>query len=239
MTSKRSNKKFFLGIAVSVLVPLSFYFIARALKKDHINLPGYYMAEKVGTTKEDGVVSYDTVYHQTSNLSLTNQFGDVVSLNDDLKGKVLVVNFFFTNCPVVCPKLTSNMKMLENAFRKDPKKERQMRNDVQLISITVNPSRDSFPALRAYADRFNVNHDYWWFLTGDKKKICDFARHELGVSAQPDEGGADDFIHSEKIIVIDQDRFIRGYYDGLDSASIGRCAYDISLLTMEKKRRKK
>jgi protein SCO1/2 len=129
------------------------------------------------------------------------------------------------------------MVLLQNAFRRDKKKERSMNEDVHLISITVNPERDSFPALRAYADRYGVNHDYWWFLTGDKKLIYDYARNQLGLSVQPGDGGADDFIHTEKIVILDKDRFVRGYYDGLDSSAIGKAAYDISLLTMEKKRK--
>ncbi len=229
MSNKKSNRKFTIGIAVAFLLPLSFYLIAKALKKDHITLPSYYRADRV-----EGA---DTVYHQVADLTLTNQLGDQVSVNDDLKGKILVVNFFFTNCPSVCPRLTSNMAMLQRAFRRDPKKEFVIGNEIQLVSITVNPEGDSFQVMRAYADRFDVDHDRWWFLTGDKKKIYDFARNELAVSLQPGDGGADDFIHTEKIVVLDQDRYIRGYYDGLDTAAVKKCADDIVLLTLEKKKK--
>lgn len=228
-----------MGIAVAVLLPLSFYLIAKALKKDHIDMPGFYIAERVDSSVKDGKLVYDTVFHQIQDLVLTNQFGEEVSINRDLQGKTLVIDFFFTNCPVVCPRLTQNMGLLQRAFRRDKKKVRSMNEDVHLISITVNPERDSFPVMRRYADRYAVDHDHWWFLTGDKKKIYDFARNELHVSVQPGDGGAEDFIHTEKIIVVDKDRYIRGYYDGLDSVQIGKAAYDISLLTMEKKRKKR
>jgi len=228
-----------LAIAVTLLVPLSFYLVAKILKKDHIQMPRYYVTERIDTRVEDGKTVRDTVFHQLSDLKLINQMGQEVAISSELKDRILVINFFFTSCPSVCPKLTSNMKMIQRAFRKDPKREEGMENKVHLISITVNPERDSPRLLRAYADRFGVNHDHWWFLTGDKKKIYDFARHELGLSVGDGNGGADDFIHSEKIIIVDRERFIRGYYDGLDTASIAKCAYDISLLTMEKKRKKK
>ncbi len=55
---------------------------------------------------------------------------------------------------------------------------------VQFISITVNPERDSFPALRAYTDRYKANHDHWWFLTGDKKTIYNFIRNDLRYTGQ-------------------------------------------------------
>lgn len=238
MTKRRSNKRFILGIAVAVLLPLSFYLIAKALHKDHIKLPGYYIVEAVDSTLVNGHIEYDTSFHKTGELQLTNQLGNTVSLNNNLKGKILVIDFFFTDCPMVCPKLTGNMTMLQRAFRKNPKMEFSMDSSVQLISITVNPERDSFQTLRRYADRFGVNHDRWWFLTGDKKKIYEFARHELGLSVQPGDGGAEDFIHTEKIVLLDQQRYIRGYYDGLDTADISKCAYDISLLTLEKKTNK-
>ena len=105
---------------------------------------------------------------------------------------------------------------------------------VQFISITVDPLRDSFQALRAYADRYKVNHDHWWFLTGDKKSIYDYARNELHLTVGPGDGGADDFIHTEDLILLDGNREIRGYYEGLDTASIRKCADDIVLLTLEK-----
>lgn len=243
MDSNSSQKSVFpkitIAIAVAVLVPLSFFIIAKALKKDRIKMPPHYIVERIDSVVSRGSIHYDTVYHQVGELRLQNQLGDMVSLNGDLKDKVLVIDFFFTNCPVVCPKLTSNLTLLQKAFRKDPKKEVTMTNDVQIISITVNPERDSFPALRAYADRFGVNHDHWWFLTGPKQTIYEFARNELAVVAEPGDGGTDDFIHTEKIVVVDQDRYIRGYYDGLDTAAIAKAAYDVSLITMEKKRKKK
>jgi protein SCO1/2 len=127
--------------------------------------------------------------------------------------------------------------MLQKAFRKDPKKEFRIGNEIQFLSISVDPGRDSFPLLRKYADRFDIDHDRWWFLTGDRGLIYNFARKELSVSMQPGDGGAEDFIHTEKIVVLDQEGFIRGFYNGLDTADIRRCADDIVLLTMARKRK--
>ena len=239
MIKKKRTKGFYVGIAAAILLPLSFYLLAKGLKKDKIIMPSYYVPEKIDTIKEDGQVRYDTVFHRLNDLKLTNQLGQTVSLNEDLKGKILVINFFFASCPVVCPKLTQNMAALQHAFRRDRVKKRSLTDSIQLISITVNPERDSFPVLRQYADRYQVDHDRWWFLTGDKRDIYNFARNELRVVVGPGDGGSEDFIHTEKIVVVDKDRYIRGYYDGLDSASVGAAAYEISLLNMEKKRNRK
>lgn len=236
--SKNSNKKFFGGLAVALLLPLSFYIIIKKMSEGKIKLPSYYGIGRVDSSVVSGKTVKDTVYHHVSDIVLTNQLGKQVSLNNDLKGKILIVDFFFTKCPDVCPKLTSNMLLLQKAFKKDTKSEINYDTTMRFISITVDPAHDSVPALRAYADRFNANHDRWWFLTGNRAAIYNYARNELHVTMQPGDGGAEDFIHSQKMVLIDQDRYIRGYYDGLDSLDLKRCADDVILLSLEKKKRK-
>ncbi len=238
MTKRSSSKKFLIGIAVAFLLPLSFYFIARLLSKDKIYLPGYYVADSIDSISNDGKTEVDTVFHQVADILLTNQFGKQISVNDDLKNKILVVDFFFISCPTICPKLTTNMGLLQKAFRRNPKMERSLDTAVHFLSITVNPERDTFQALRAYANKYKANHDTWWFLTGAKKDIYNYARNELRVYATPGDGGADDFVHTEKLVLLDQDRYIRGYYNGLDTADLKRCADDIVLLTLEKKKKR-
>jgi protein SCO1/2 len=239
MSNKRSNKRFILGLAVAFLLPLSFYFIAKMLSKDKIHLPDYYGVERVDKKDVNGKIEYDTVYHHINDITLTNQLGQLVSLNKSLAGKILVVSFFFADCPTICPRLNRNIAVLQKAFRKDPKIENGLDDSVHFVSITVNPGRDSFQALRVYADRYGANHDHWWFLTGDKKSIYNFARNELHLAVGPGDGGAEDFIHSEQLVLVDKNRIIRGYYDGLDSIQLRKCADDMVLLTMEKENRKK
>jgi protein SCO1 len=232
MEEKRSNKKFVLGIAVAVLVPLSCYLVVLQMSKGKVVMPRYYGIEKIDSVLK-GNQKADTTYHHVADLVLTNQLGQKVSLNNDLKGKMLVIDFFFTTCPSICPRLNTNMKMLQTSFKKDAKKETSLENEVQLISITVNPIRDTFQAMRAYADRYGANHDHWWFLTGDKKTIYNYARNELHLTVGPGDGSAEDFIHTEQITLLDKDRYVRGYYSGLNDTSVRKCADDIVLLNME------
>lgn len=239
MTEKKTNKRFLGGLAVALVLPLSFYLIARLLSKDKIHLPEYYMAAHVDTVQDGGKTVYDTTFRVVNDIVLTNQLGKEVSLNKSLPGKILVVSFFFTSCPSVCPRLMDNMLLLQRAFKKDPKSEMAFDTTVHLVSISVDPGRDSVKALRAYADAHKADHDRWWFLTGDRNLIYNYARNELGVSMQESTGGTDDMIHTQKLVLLDRDRHIRGYYDGLDSGELKRCADDIILLTLEKKRRKR
>jgi protein SCO1/2 len=220
------------------MVPLFCYLVVNSMSKGKVKMPHYYGIERIDSQAKGGQMHRDTIYHQIKDLVLTNQLGQKVSLNKDLDGKILVVDLFFTTCPSTCPQLTTNMRLLQNSFKKDTKKEASLDTVVQFISITVDPLRDTFPALRAYADKYGANHDHWWFLTGDKKTIYDFARNELGVATGPGDGGADDFIHTSQFVLIDKDRVIRGYYNGLSDTEARKCADDIVLLTLEKKHKK-
>lgn len=237
MNSKKNGNRFMLGMAVAFVLPLSFYLIAKALSKDKIHLPPFYGVERLDTVTDGSKTRVDTVFHRTANLALTNQLGDTFSLNGMLGGRILVVNFFFTTCPTICPRLTGNIWMLQRAFRRNPKIENGLDNSVHFVSITVDPANDTLPALRAYAERHRADHDHWWFATGDRQQVYSFARNELKLVSGQGDGGADDFLHSQKLVLIDAKRRIRGYYDGLDTADVKRCADDIVLLTMEKDRR--
>lgn len=219
--------------AVAILLPLSFYILAKALDKDKLTMPVYYRgAEKIPARTAEKLVKQDKL-QPVADLEGFNQFGDRISLNRDLAGKMLVIDFIFTRCTDYCPKLTAQMQQLEYAFHRTPMK----RNDtmVQFISISVDPLHDSTAVLREYAHRAGADENRWWFLTGDKKAIYDWMRNQLHLSVPAGNGGADDFIHTQKIVVLDEDRFVRGYYDGLDTNEIIRCANDLGLLAMEKK----
>ncbi|MBC7553139.1 MAG: SCO family protein [Taibaiella sp.] len=225
-------------MAVAVLLPLSCYLVVSKLSKGKVIMPKHYVIESIAPDPDAGGRP-DTTYHAISELTLTNQMGRQVSVNKDLTGKMLVIDFFFADCNATCPKLTKSMRLLQNSFRKDPKKETSLENEIQFISITVMPERDSFQVMRKYADRYDANHDHWWFLTGDKQTIYNFARKDLGLTTGEGDGGADDFIHSDKLVLIDKDRFIRGYYNGLNDTDVRKCADDIVLLTLERKHKKK
>ena len=213
------------------MLPLSFYMVAKMLHKDQIAMPGHYYAERIDSSSTDGKTTYDSVYHQVREIHLVNQLGDKVALNKDLEGKILLLNVFFTRCGSICPNLTGNITILQKAFKKND-------TTVQLLSISVDPAHDSFPVLRSYADRYHANPDHWWFLTGDRNDIYDYARNELKLLATPADGGAEQLDHSQTLVLLDKDRYIRGYYNGLDTAALKHCADDIVLLSLEKKRRK-
>ena len=230
MKSGNRIKSFIIGGMFSLFIPLAAYLYLRFSGHDgHIPLPKFYGVDRIDSSLKDGKMAYDTVFHTVNELSLINHLGQPVQLNQDLKGKILVINFFFTSCQTICPNLTKNMKLLNKAFKKND-------TSIRFISITVNPEVDSVPMLREYADRIGINHDKWYFATGNKADIYQYARQELQLDLPQGNGDQADFIHPEQFVLIDKYRNIRGYYNGLDSDKVRLCAEDIAMLMVEKNR---
>lgn len=166
----------------------------------------------------------DTIYHTIASFSLPAHNGSTFT-DGDLDGKIYVADFFFATCPTICPKMSMQMKRVQEAFRDDA--------SVLLVSHSVNPEQDSVAVLAAYAEEYGALPGKWFFLTGDKKQIYDLARHSYFVTAMPGDGGPDDFIHSEKLILVDPDKRIRGYYDGTDYEDVNLLIDEIKVLQWE------
>lgn len=162
--------------------------------------------------------------HHIADFSLINQNGDTIT-QEDYKGKIYVADFFFTRCQSICPVMTSNMKIVQDAFIDD--------DQVMFLSHSVTPVMDSIPVLRAYADKKGVVDSKWNVTTGDKKEIYKLARKSYFAVLDKGDGGLQDFIHTENFILVDKKRQIRGFYDGTDSQDIERLIQDLKLLEKE------
>lgn len=219
------NKKAIFSLLLAIMLPLTGYWLVKYFSKDAVFIPHHYFFDSVTVIEKNGKKISDTVWHPVKNISFTNQLGKEVSL-DDLKGKVIVLNFFFSRCPSICPGLARSMKKLQDSF---------VKNDsiVQFISISVDPEHDSVPQLRIFADRFNVNHDTWWFVTGNKKEIYDFALQEIKASVADIEVDTA-FIHTENFFLLDSNRIVRGWYNGFDTARQAELVRDIPTLMLER-----
>ena len=232
------SSKALLAIVIAVLIPLASYLVVKKFTDDTNFIPRRYHYDTVITKVKDGIEVSDTVWHSVKNIQLQNQLGKTVSLSD-LNGKILVVDFFFTHCISICPKLTANMKRLQQAIKtRDPRKLVDT-PFIQFVSLTVDPERDSPAVLKRYADKFQLNHDTWWMLTGDKKTIYDFGLNEVKLGV-PDSSSVDtNFIHSEYFVLLDRDRVVRGYYNGLDTVALNKLSEDIVFLMLERDKKKK
>jgi protein SCO1 len=233
------NKKALIAVLIAVLIPLICYMVVKWTSDEAIVMPRRYFADSVITNIKDGKTTEDTLWHKVDNVTLVNQLGDTVSLYD-IKDRLIVVDFFFTHCPSICPPMTKNMAKLQQSFSHLTEGRRVIDSSVvRFLSFTVDPERDSASVLKKYADRFGVNHDNWWMLTGPKKTIYDFALNELKLGLVDGEGVDTSFIHSQKFVLMDKDYVVRGYYNGLDTSSLAMLAKDIGLLMLEKDKKKK
>lgn len=168
--------------------------------------------------------SLDTIYHTIPPFKFVNQTGDTVT-NADFLGHITVVDYFFATCPGICPKLSTQLQRVQEKYKNH--------KDFRILSHTVNPEEDSVSVLAAYAKQYGANDSIWNFVTGDKKHLYDIARNGYYLVASEGDGGPEDFIHSEKFVLIDKEGRIRGYYDGTNHGQVDTMMTEIYVLYRE------
>ena len=204
------SKKYSIWIFVAavVLLPMSVFALVKWYEHSFTKLP---------------VLGVDN--HTISDFELVNQYGATTSLHD-WEGKITVNNFFFTHCPSICPKMVRNLKNVQQLLGRD--------SELLINSFTVDPERDSVAQLKAYASRMDINNN-WQLITGDKKEIYKLARKSFLVVATDGDGGPNDFIHSEMLVLVDKQKRIRGFYSGTDGDDMKNLLRDIKRLEREYK----
>ena len=223
------NKKAFIALLVAILLPLSGYLLVSYYSGRAVQMPHRYFYDSVNVVQKNGKLTYDTAWHHVENLHFTNQLGQEVSL-EDLKGKIIVLDFFFTHCPSLCPRLALAMKKLQNSFPNND-------SIVQFVSISIDPEHDSLQQLRGWAKRFSIDPDSWWLGTGNRDSIYKFVLSELKASVA-DSSIDTAFIHSDKFFLLDKDRVVRGWFSGEDSVEQSNLVRDIPLLMLEKDKKR-
>jgi len=169
--------------------------------------------------------------------SFINQEGDTIT-RKIMDGKIAVVEYFFTTCKGICPKMNENMAKVYQAFRNS--------DDVVILSHTVDPEHDSVAAMKAYSLRFDADPQHWAFLTGDKKELYDQARYSYLISVEDSTVSNidEDFIHSNLFVLVDKQGRLRMHinkdngnpkaYDGTNEQSVADLIEDIKALQEEK-----
>jgi protein SCO1/2 len=152
--------------------------------------------------------------------SLLDQSGASVTL-DDLKGRVWVADFIFTNCAGACPMMTDQMRKLEKLVP----------DEIRMVSFSVDPDRDTPKALAAYAAEHGASRDRWLFLTGEKHALYDLCVKGFKLPVD-DSGGttAEPIMHSTRFALVDKDGQVRGYYEGTDADDLKRLSADAKTL---------
>ncbi|MBP6455626.1 MAG: hypothetical protein KA275_02750 [Chitinophagaceae bacterium] len=210
------QKRWFVGLSISLFVPLLCYFILKS--KGHtgrVVLPSYFGIDSVAKRTGDKA-NLDTFYHNISNKKFINQLGDSIFLNSSLENKILV--FHLLDSKSEKSKLTSkNMLDLYQAFS-----EKKLPDALQLISIEKNNL--PYLELRKYADSLHANLDVWWILKSDSNEANQFFEKELFLKSKL----------TNTVVLVDKYRNIRGYFDGSKHNDMRECANAIAYLLIEK-----
>lgn len=173
---------------------------------------------RLDTTLTAGKQRIDTIFHTIPPFKFINQKGETVT-EDVVKGKVYVVEYFFTTCKSICPVMSNQLSRVYSNHK-----------DIMILSHTVDPETDSPEILDLYASKYNADPKRWIFLTGTKSELYKQARIGYLLDAQEGNGGPDDFIHTQNFALIDKKGRIRGFYDGTDSSSVNELITDINFL---------
>ena len=218
---------------LALVLPLAAYFIVKRKSETAVTMPRHYLPDSVVVVTKKGKRVNDTAWHQLADFSLTNQEGKPVSW-DSLKGKIIIADFFFTHCPTICPQMTLNMKRMAESIHNGQRVGDRTNKQVRFLSFSIDPERDSVERLKYWADKFQIDPEQWWLLTGDKKVIYGMVIDEMKVGLVDGKGIDTNFIHSDRFVLIDSNRHVRGYYSGLDEIALAKLSNDLVLLTMEK-----
>jgi len=168
------------------------------------------------------VISYVKPFHFTTQ--------DGLPYSDrDMLGKVSVVEYFFTNCKGICPKMNGNLQGIYQEFRNEP--------GFMIVAHTCDPDRDSVARLKVYADSLKIDTRKWVLLTGRKDSLYQMARSSYLVDDPKNnvEKIEDQFLHTQFFALIDKDGKVRGQiYDGLKQVELERLKKDIKALLAER-----
>ena len=155
--------------------------------------------------------------------SFTNQDGKAIT-DKNVEGKVVAVEYFFTTCTGICPRLNNNMRKVYDEFKNE--------NDFLILSHTCDPDTDSVARLKRYSDSMNVNTDRWQFLTGKKDSLYFMARESYKIDdpANNPQNIEDDFLHTQFIALVNKGGEVVKIYDGLKQSEMKEMTSEIKKL---------
>ena len=184
----------------------------------------YYGMHDFDMVEKNGSMAMDTIYHTVPTYYLLDQDSSEFT-NDAVAGKIHVVNFFFTSCPAICPAMIAQMQRLQGLTSDLP--------EIQFLSHTIDPRRDSIPKLRSYIKKHNIDTHNWHFLYGEKAYVHELGESGYMINAKEDNQAEGGFLHSEHFVLVDRKGHIRGLYVGTDVEEVNQLNEDIRFLMQE------
>ena len=226
------KNKSYIGISFIILL-FGIYAIPKIITRiqDNDVVKGERLDKVSGNQKSDGKL---VKIGPAPVFELTDQNNKTIT-NADYKGKVYVLEFFFSTCPTICPRMNKSMVEIQNLFFGNP--------NFGIASISIDPEHDTAAVLKSHAEALGAKSSNWHFLTGDKKYIFDLANKGFNLYAGENSQVNGGFEHSGLFALIDKNGDIRCrkddygnpilYYDGLEKAGVKAIQQDIAILLKE------
>ena len=226
------KNKSYIGISFIILI-FGIYAIPKII--DRVSNQNIVKGDRLDSVSNNGTLDKNLIkVGPVPKFELTNQNNKKIT-NDDYKGKVYVLEFFFSTCPSICPKMNKNLIEIQNYFFGNP--------NFGIASITIDPEHDTPKVLKSHADLLGVKSSNWNFLTGDKKYIYDLSNSGFNLYAGENSKIKERFEHSGLFALVDKDGDIRCrqdefgnpilYYDGIEKEGIKAIQQDITILLRE------
>lgn len=232
MTQLQTKGNGKLWVLFMVLLPMLlfglFYLYTKQARTDleTMKYPRKMFPVGVDTITEGSYKRVDTIYHKIPDFSFTNQYEQTIT-KAQFPNKILIVDFFFTSCPSICPSMSEQLARVQNQLIRDDR--------VVIVSYSIDPTRDTPEKLKAYAEDYGAIPGKWQFLTGNKEEIYELALAGYKMSALPEGGDEnhDGFVHTDRFALIDPNWNIRGYYKGTSENEVNIMLGDVLLLLEE------
>ncbi len=202
-----------------LLIPVLVFVFLRGFGQNEYDLPIYFQNGVDNPFLECPVK--DSTQHYIPEFSFKDQNGESVG-RAQMEGKITIVDFFFTSCPSICPVMSKEMERVDDMFRDKPM--------VQIMSISIDPEYDTPEILKAYADEHNATPGKWHFLSGPKEETYRLAKCGFIIPTVDGNGVPDDFVHTDKFMLIDELGRIRGYYSGTNREEVDMLILETKVL---------
>ncbi|AXT18932.1 SCO family protein [Flavobacteriaceae bacterium AU392] len=213
--AKKTNYSY-VGIALIILV-FGIIFVPRIIDRisDSDITRTESRSKKVSTQITDETpleyITQNGVNRKVPAFSFTNQDGKTIT-NKDFEGKVYLVEFFFTSCPTICPRMNRNLVQIQNNFK--------TLDNFGIASFSITPDYDTPEVLKAYAKRYGITNPNWHLMTGDQTEIYKLANEGFYLHVAEDEAEEGGFSHSGNFALIDKNGFIRSRVDDFGNPKI-------------------
>jgi protein SCO1/2 len=166
----------------------------------------------------------DTVFEKIPDFTFTSQLNKTIT-QTDFEGKIYVADFFFTSCPTICPKMTKNMLIVQEKFKDEDR--------FRILSHSIDTRNDDPKRLFEYGSRYGINSKKWLLVTGNRDSIYQIGEKSYFSFIAEDNTEPGGYVHQGYFLLIDENKLIRGVYDGTVEEEVKKLMKDIAILLKE------